>query len=115
VGNLSGPGITEAMNRLWVKFLPQIEQRVGTLEAAAACLAAGTLSGAQREAASAEAHKLAGVLGTFGLQEGTVLAREAEAAYLVERQTDPALVARMAEIAGQLRIMLARRNDPSSN
>lgn len=115
MGNLSGPGFTEVMNRLWVKFLPQIEQRVGTLEAAAIYLAAGTLSAAQREEASAEAHKLAGVLGTFGLQEGTVLAREAEATYLVEPQTDPDVVARLAEIASQLRMMLASRNDPCSN
>jgi len=115
VGNLSSPAFAEAMNRLWVKFLPQMEERVGTLEAAAASLAAGTLSAAQREEASSEAHKLAGVLGTFGLQEGTVLAHEAEATYLVDPQTDPAVVARLAEIAAQLRVMLAGRNDPSSN
>jgi HPt (histidine-containing phosphotransfer) domain-containing protein len=98
------------MNRLWEKFLPQMEERVGRLEAAAAHLAAGTLSADQREEASSEAHKLAGVLGTFGLQEGTVLAREAEATYLVDPQTDPAIVGRLAEIATQLRAMIASRN-----
>ena len=61
------PTIADALNRLWIKFLPQMEARVATLETAAAALAAGTLTAELQEQASAEAHKLAGVLGTFGL------------------------------------------------
>ena len=41
----------------------------------------GSLTAEQREQASSAAHKLAGVLGTFGLDEGTNLAREAEILY----------------------------------
>ena len=44
-------------------------------------LANGTLTAPQQEQAGADAHKLAGVLGTFGLKEGTELAREAERLY----------------------------------
>lgn len=67
-----------AMARLWTKFLPEIKQRVAVLETTARALAAGTLSEEQREAAHAAAHKLAGSLGTFGMQRGTELARTAE-------------------------------------
>jgi HPt (histidine-containing phosphotransfer) domain-containing protein len=70
--------MADAMARLWAKFLPEIEQRVAVVEAAAA---AGALSEPEREAAHAAAHKLAGSLGTFGLQRGTELARQAELAF----------------------------------
>jgi HPt (histidine-containing phosphotransfer) domain-containing protein len=101
------PAFAEALNRLWVKFLPQIEQRVAILEAAAASLAEGALTADQQQEASSEAHKLAGVLGTFGLNEGTLLAREAETAY--RGDAGPAMAARLTEIAAQLRAVLASR------
>jgi HPt (histidine-containing phosphotransfer) domain-containing protein len=102
------PALGEAMNRLWAQFLPQLQGRVAVLEAAAAALAEGNLALAGREQASSEAHKLAGVLGTFGLAEGTLLAREAEAFYSGP-QADPAAAVRLAEIAALLRAMLAGR------
>jgi len=96
------------MNRLWAKYLPQLGDRVATLEKAARDLAEGNLSADEREGASSEAHKLAGVLGTFGLQEGTLLAREAEAAYRGESGNGSS-TARLAEIAAKLRAILAGR------
>lgn len=72
------PGMAEAMARLWAKFLPEIERRLSVLEEAALALREGALSDERRVAAHAEAHKLAGSLGTFGLQRGTELARQAE-------------------------------------
>lgn len=73
-------GMADAMARLWARFLPDIEQRVAVVEAAAQAAAAGALSEPERQAAHAAAHKLAGSLGTFGLQRGTELARQAELA-----------------------------------
>jgi HPt (histidine-containing phosphotransfer) domain-containing protein len=73
------PEMAEALARLWTKFLPEITQRVAVLEAAAQALSVGLLSTEQRNAAHAAAHKLAGTLGTFGLHQGTDLARQAEA------------------------------------
>ena len=97
------------MNRLWAKFLPQMEQRVATLTAAAAGLQHGTLSPEERQNACADAHKLAGVLGTFGLQQGTELAREAEDLYSTMATSDKAASSRLTEIADQLRTMIAAR------
>lgn len=102
--------LSEAMNRLWQKFLPQMEERVATLQSAAARLARGeALSGQELSHASAEAHKLAGVLGTFGLKEGTELARQVEVLFEGSLLADPAAMARLTSIAERLKAMIASR------
>jgi HPt (histidine-containing phosphotransfer) domain-containing protein len=103
------PSIAAAMENLWKKFLPQMEERVTALEAANQALAAGLLSPDQRTAASSAAHKLAGVLGTFGLAEGTTLAREAEDLYSAPSDMGAERVAQLSAIAEQLRGVIASR------
>jgi HPt (histidine-containing phosphotransfer) domain-containing protein len=100
--------IAEAMNRLWAQFLPQIEERVATLEAAASAVSQGALTPALREQAAAAAHKLAGTLGTFGLSQGTELAREAEQFYTSD-PPPPQLHGHPARLASELRSVLAAR------
>ena len=75
------PYLAEALDRLWAQFLPQMEERVATLEMAAQSFGEDRLSEKQHAAANTAAHKLAGVLGSFGLTRGTVLARELEIMY----------------------------------
>jgi HPt (histidine-containing phosphotransfer) domain-containing protein len=70
-----------ALDRLWVRFLPETRSRIEILETAARALANGPLSDSDREAAAGAAHKLAGSLGNFGLQRGTAIARELEVLY----------------------------------
>lgn len=72
------PSMADAMARLWTKFLPEIERRVASLEAAAQALREGRLTVDEQATAHADAHKLAGSLGTFGLHKGTEMARNAE-------------------------------------
>ena len=99
--------MTEALAQLWVKFLPEMEERVAILEAASSALGQGELSTRQREEANSAAHKLAGVLGTFGLTKGTILAREAEIIYSGEPETDHDAAADLARIAEELRTIVA--------
>ena len=101
--------VASAMDKLWAKFLPQMEERVSTLQQAAENFASGSLSEENQRRASAEAHKLAGVLGTFGLQHGTELAREAEEVYGSTPNRSPAIAERLTEIAEQLKAMIAGR------
>ena len=110
MGDAQGSPLAEAMNRLWAKYLPQMEERVGTLQRAAESLANGVLTATDQELAGADAHKLAGVLGTFGLREGTELAREAESLYGSSLDGDPVSASRLRAIAEQLRSMIANRN-----
>ena len=97
-----------ALELLWVKFLPQIEERLAVLEAAAAELTAGHLHARRCREAHEAAHKLAGVLGTFGLTKGTVLAREAELLYAPEDGPDLEQAPQLTEIAQQIRAMVER-------
>jgi HPt (histidine-containing phosphotransfer) domain-containing protein len=102
--------LTEALDRMWTRFLPEMRARVAILETAATAFAANTLTVAQQEAASAAAHKLAGVLGTFGLTRGTELARELELMYSRENGPDPAFGARLTATAAELGALLESRN-----
>jgi HPt (histidine-containing phosphotransfer) domain-containing protein len=63
---------------LWVRIRPLVEERLATLDQAAAAAAAGTLSDGLRAEAAGSAHKLAGSLGMYGYDEGTRIARELE-------------------------------------
>ena len=101
--------LSEAIDRLWVRHLPEIKERIAVIQAAAGSLAAGTLDRSRRAAAHAAAHKLAGVLGTFGLTRGTVLARELEINFSSKDGPDPASATRLAAIATDLRAMVESR------
>ena len=109
MGKPDPSALAEAMDRLWTQFLPQIEERVSILESAGAAIVDGSLTPAQCAEASSEAHKLAGVLGTFGLNHGTELAREAEQLYSHGPSSSSILDGRPTALAAELRAMLATR------
>ena len=69
----------ELLSALWERHHGTNAERVGALESAALALVDGDLSPSLREDAKTAAHKLAGSLGTFGFEEGTRIARTAEA------------------------------------
>ena len=101
--------IAAGLARLWVKFLPEIEARMAVLETAVNSLQAGQLTVSEREAAHAAAHKLAGVLGTFGLERGTELARLTEHRF----EDRDKLVAAASEIGiwvQELRMLIEHRS-----
>lgn len=101
-----------ALDRLWAQHLSEMQKRVAAIAAASQALRAGD-AGDDVATAGAEAHKLAGVLGSFGLHEGTALAREAETLCNSITECEPGAAAeRLAEIAGMLKMTLATRNQP---
>jgi len=107
MANTGQERMAEAMAALLKRFQPLLEERVTVVESAAAAAEEGTLDSERRQQGCAAAHKLAGVLGTFGFQEGTEVAREAEAIFGRGQTPNPQETQRLAEIAGRLRGMLA--------
>jgi HPt (histidine-containing phosphotransfer) domain-containing protein len=63
---------------MWKNSRATIAERVRTLRHAQEKLAKGALEGKERKEAESAAHKLAGILGTFGLPQGTALASRIE-------------------------------------
>lgn len=102
------PELNNALDQLWTQYRSTIDEQVAVLESAAATLARRELTTEERVAANSAAHKLAGVLGTFGLTKGTVLAREAEMLYSGD-DTDPADAAKLASIAASIKSIVASR------
>ena len=68
----------QLLAQLWEQHRQAIEERLDLIVSASDAIANGTISPAQREEAESAAHKLAGVLGTFGRSEGTDRARQIE-------------------------------------
>ncbi len=108
-GDQGDTALSQAIDSLWVRFLPEIRERIAVLHAATEALTTGTLTASRRESAYAAAHKLAGVLGTFGLTRGTVLARELEINFSHNDGPDPASGKRLAAIAAELGEMAESR------
>jgi HPt (histidine-containing phosphotransfer) domain-containing protein len=71
--------LQEMLQAMWRASRPAILERVQTIRDAEKMLAAGSLDDSARKNAESAAHKLAGVLGTFGLSQGTQLASQLEA------------------------------------
>lgn len=104
--------IAAVLDRMWKQYLPLIHERVDTLEHAAQALAAASLTEEHQLQARSAAHKLAGILGTFGLARGTDLARELEVAYSRQFKPgpDPDLAVRLKDIAAEIRTIVASRS-----
>jgi HPt (histidine-containing phosphotransfer) domain-containing protein len=66
------------ISALWERSRHTVVERAARLQTAGDLLSDNRLDHATQQSAVDSAHKLAGVLGTFGLPRGTDLAREAE-------------------------------------
>ncbi|MEM6400258.1 MAG: response regulator [Cyanobacteria bacterium P01_D01_bin.116] len=67
-----------AVDKMWQQYQDVMLQRMSILQTAATAFKSGNLTEELQKSASKEAHKLAGVLGMFGRDAGTQLAREIE-------------------------------------
>ena len=68
--------LNKQLDDLWAKFLPQMQSRIETIQLAIDAIQQNRLNHDIQVAAKEAAHKLAGSLGTFGLQSGSDAAAE---------------------------------------
>ncbi|MBE9229390.1 response regulator [Phormidium sp. LEGE 05292] len=68
----------QAMEVMWQKYQSLMAERLDVLQTAATAIQTGEIAEELRLAASKEAHKLAGVLGMFEWETGTLIAKEIE-------------------------------------
>ena len=101
--------VAAAVSQLWARARGAMLQRVEVLERAARAAADGRLNGALRQQATDEAHRLAGALGTFGLPEGSRIAREAETRFGGGQFLKPMDGAELATLTARLRQAIESR------
>ena len=98
----AGEKTTALLAALWVRVRPLVEERLETLDRAAAAAAVGALPDALRMEAASSAHKLAGSLGMYGYDEGTRIARELELLLSGTGQDAAQLSRLIAELRGAI-------------
>jgi response regulator RpfG family c-di-GMP phosphodiesterase/HPt (histidine-containing phosphotransfer) domain-containing protein len=101
--------VSVGLDRIFRAHKHDFDQRVANVAGAVEAISAGTLDHGLRASAERDAHKLAGSLGTFGLQHGTELARELETMFAAGRSpVDAVEGAHLSECVAALRRELAR-------
>jgi HPt (histidine-containing phosphotransfer) domain-containing protein len=96
--------LNAALAAIWERSRPLVRERLEKVEAAASAMQAGTLDEEARAEGVRASHQLAGSLGTFGMEEGTDVARELEGEF--GGSADPA---RVADLSARLRALLEPR------
>lgn len=92
-----------AVAAIWKRVQAVVSGRVALLEQATAALQVGILEEELRREAEQAAHKLAGCLGIFGLEEGSRLALQAEQALRAGAPLAGHQARRLAELVATLR------------
>lgn len=94
----------EILRQVWLRNRSTTMERLAVVAAALTSLAAGELDAERCDAGLSEAHKLRGILGTYGFTEGSELATEAEEMFQGGGETAGAgeLAVRLAHYARSL-------------
>jgi len=100
-----------ALLALWDDFTAESLQRLQLIEDTVEALLRGLLQPPQRATAEQAAHRLSGSLGSFGVSEGSRLAREAED--LLREPVDASNVPRLAGLTIELRRVIEAAPRPA--
>jgi HPt (histidine-containing phosphotransfer) domain-containing protein len=96
------------ISALWDRSRHTVVERAALLRTAGDLLAHNRLDEATQMNAVDSAHKLAGVLGTFGLPRGTDLAREAEVLFGQSTKPDKMEIERLQVLLAELTHLIDR-------
>jgi HPt (histidine-containing phosphotransfer) domain-containing protein len=100
--------IRDALAAIWTRSRPVLLDRQATIARAVRELEGGSDDLRLRESIRAEAHKLAGLLGTLGLPRGTEIARAIEAR--LDPTAPPPEFAELRRLASDLRAVIESRD-----
>jgi DNA-binding response OmpR family regulator/HPt (histidine-containing phosphotransfer) domain-containing protein len=103
-----------AIKEVWQRFQPRIYEQIKVIERASQDLLAQSPDG-DVQAALAEAHTLAGALGTFGLTKGSQLARKIEMLLQSDRVWESEETRRLQKLVRALRQEIDRAAEHSTS
>ena len=101
------------ISALWERSRHTVAERAALLQSAGELWNDNRLDAATKLRAVDSAHKLAGVLGTFGLPRGTDLAREAEGLFGQSTPPDKAEIERLQVLLAELTRLIDRGPNPT--
>jgi HPt (histidine-containing phosphotransfer) domain-containing protein len=101
------------ISALWERSRHTVAERAQLLQSAGELWNDNRLDPATKLRAVDSAHKLAGVLGTFGLPRGTDLAREAEGLFGQATPPDKAEIERLQVLLAELTRLIDRGPNPT--
>jgi HPt (histidine-containing phosphotransfer) domain-containing protein len=101
------------ISALWERSRHTVVERAQLLQSAGELWNDNRLDAATKLRAVDSAHKLAGVLGTFGLPRGTDLAREAEGLFGQATPPDKAEIERLQVLLAELTRLIDRGPNPT--
>src|SRR4051794_1070264 len=98
-----GIAVPPALAEIWERHHAAVLEQVAVIEAAVVALMRDDLDDEQRAAATREAHKLAGSLGTFGLARASERSRELELLLGAPDELGAASLPRLSELVVSVR------------
>jgi HPt (histidine-containing phosphotransfer) domain-containing protein len=101
--------VRAALEKVWLHSKPEAVSRLAALEGFMEKLRSGTMDDKCLDVARSAAHRLAGSLGMFGLDEGSSCAAKIEALLCQDSAPD---TVRMGELVQQLRNLLEGMPSP---
>lgn len=101
--------LASKISELWTVSRPAILERLSALRAAYAALSANPADAEARRQGRELAHKLAGVLGTFGLPQGSVIASSIESVLMTDAPLTPQDVATLGTRIAELEAVIASK------
>ncbi len=102
--------LNELLASLWVRSRSSIAERLESLRSAQRRLELNLSDEQARHDGVDAAHKLAGILGTFGLPRGTELARQAELLLYGDSILIPERIAELKGWIDELEVMVQRKS-----
>ncbi len=102
--------LADLLNEAWREYRDEITARVEAVRGAIVLAEQAGLDDEKRAAANSAAHKLAGVLGTFGLKEASRAALEIEQKLAPEANLDQSAILRCRGLMQQVDIAVASRD-----
>jgi HPt (histidine-containing phosphotransfer) domain-containing protein len=100
--------LTQRILKLWERYRQLCMERLSVIEEARTAASSTALNDEARGKAESAAHKLAGVLGSIGLPEGSKIASEIEALLQPGGTLAPGQLLRLSELVTNLRSQLTR-------
>ncbi|MBV8116150.1 MAG: Hpt domain-containing protein [Silvibacterium sp.] len=101
--------IDDLLQMLWVKNYPILIERLTSIRNTKDMLNESSLDDRARKAGEEAAHKLAGILGTFGLPHGSVLASKIEALLAGDASTCVRRAGELSSWVQELEAVIASR------